>query len=295
MKIATTAYPVEFLSSWQSYEDKMSRWVEDAARNGANLLVFPEYAAMELASLAGEEDAGDLEKSVLAVAERMIRAQEVIAKLAREHGVYILAPSGPVFDGTHHRPVNRAHFYTPKGGVAYQDKQIMTRFEREEWSVSPGGPLKVIETDLAKIGILICYDVEFPLLARALAEAGAEILLCPSCTDSLAGFTRVKVGAMARALENQCVVVHAPTVGHAPWCPAIDDNVGAAGIYGPPDKGFPLNGIMAQGDMNFPGWVYATASLQAIHEVRTDGHVLNFQHWPEQAACLQSVTKVQLP
>lgn len=294
MKIATAAYSLDFFDSWEAYEDKMTRWVAEATKQGANLLVFPEYGAMELASLAGKEIAGELEGSLLAVAERMSRAQETIVKLARDYGVYILAPSGPVFDGTHPRPVNRAYFYTPEGRSGHQDKQIMTRFEREDWNVSSGGLLSVFETKLGKIGVLICYDSEFPLLARSLAEAGAEILLCPSATENLAGYTRVKVGAMARALENQCVTVHAPTVGHVPWCPPVDDNVGAAAIYGPPDKGFPLNGILAQGDMSAPGWVYATVSLQAIHEVRADGGVLNFQHWPEQDARMRHVTQLSL-
>jgi predicted amidohydrolase len=91
--------------------------------------------------------------------------------------------------------VNRATLYGPGGIVGHQDKQIMTRFEREIWFVEPGAGLPVFDTLLGRIGILICYDSEFPLLARRMVEAGAEVLLVPSCTDSLAGFTRVRVGA----------------------------------------------------------------------------------------------------
>jgi len=294
MKIATAAYPLEFLGSWDAWEAKLSRWVAEAARHGANVLVFPEYGAMELASLAGREAAADLERSLLAVSERMPRAAEILAGLARKHGVYILGPSGPVFDGTSARPFNRATFFTPAGRAAHQDKQIMTRFEREEWAVVAGGPLTVFETPIGSFGVLICYDSEFPLLARSLAEAGAEVLLVPSCTETLAGYTRVKVGAMARALENQCVTVHSPTVGPAAWCPAIDDNTGAAAVYGPPDHGFPMNGILAQGELNAPGWVYADVSLQAIREVRAEGRVLNFAHWPEQAPRFAHVTRARL-
>jgi predicted amidohydrolase len=294
MKIAAAAYKFDFLESWDAWEAKVAALVAEAARQQANLLVFPEYGAMELASLAGREAAGALEPALVAVAERTGRASEVWAGLARRHGVYILGPSGPVFDGTQPRPVNRATFFTPGGRRAHQDKQIMTRFEREDWRVAPGGPLTVIETGLGTFGILICYDSEFPLLARSLAEAGAEVLLVPSCTDTLAGYTRVKVGAMARALENQCVTVQAPTVGHAPWCPAVDDNVGAAAVYGPPDRGFPANGILAIGDLNVAGWTYATVSLQAIREVRAEGGVLNFAHWPEQTPRFAHVTRASL-
>ena len=294
MKIAAAAYPLDFLDGWDAYEAKMTKWVAEAAGQGANLLVFPEYGAMELASLAGAEAAKDLEASLHAVAERMPRANEVLERLAREHGVHILAPSGPVLDGVHDRPVNRAYFFSPDGRRGHQDKQMMTRFEREQWDVVGGGPLTIFDTKLGKIGVLICYDSEFPLLGRRLAEAGAEVILCPSATEALAGYSRVRIGAMARALESQCVTVHSPTVGHAPWCPAVDENTGAAGVYGPPDKGFPATGILAQGELNVPGWVYATVSLEAIRAVRADGGVLNYRDWQEQADRPTEITETRL-
>ena len=105
----------------------------------------------------------------------------------------------------------------------------------------------------------------------------------PSCTDSVAGFTRVRVGARARALEGQCVVVHSVTVGDAPWCPAVDANRGAAGVYGPPDVGFPEDGVLARGAMDAPGWTFANADRGAIARVRADGAVLNARHRGESA------------
>ncbi|MBY6203069.1 carbon-nitrogen hydrolase family protein [Maritalea mobilis] len=286
MKIAAAAYPLDAVSDWSAYEAKMRRWVEEAAVAGADLLVFPEYGRMELAALEGAAIAGDLEGSLGAASRWSEKADALTEALAVEFGVHILAPSGPVFDGGA-RPVNRAAFFGPEGRLGHQDKQVMTRFERETWDVVPGDPLRVFETKLGRIGILICYDAEFPLLSRALAEAGAEIILAPSCTDALAGYSRVRVGAMARALENQCVVVHAPTVGDAPWSPAVDENVGAAAIYGPPDLGFPATGVIAEGALNQPGWVMADVERTAIARVRTEGAVFNHAHWPESAVRAQ--------
>jgi predicted amidohydrolase len=87
----------------------------------------------------------------------------------------------------------------------------------------------VFDTALGRLGILICYDNEFPMLARTLAERGADLIPSPSCTDTEAGYHRVRIGAQARALENQVAVLQSPTVGLAPWSPALDENVGKAG------------------------------------------------------------------
>lgn len=287
MRIAAAAYPLDPLENWDACAAKLTRWVDEAAGEGADLLVFPEYGAMELAMTAGPETAADLEAASRAVSGLIPRADALHARLARRHGVHILAASAPVFEGA--RPVNRARLFTPEGAMAAQDKQIMTRYERAPWDVRPGGPLRLFDTALGRIGVLICYDAEFPLLARALVEAGAEILLVPSCTDALAGYWRVRVGAMARALEGQCVVVQSPTVGAAPWCPAVDENVGAAAIYGPPDLGFPPTGVIAEGALNVPGWVCADVDREAIRAVRRDGQVLNSTHWEEQPARARAV------
>ncbi|SIO54838.1 Predicted amidohydrolase [Rhodovulum sp. ES.010] len=290
MKLAAAAYPIDWHDSWASYEDKISGWVAEAAEEGADLLVFPEYGTMELASLAGPAVAGDLEQALRTVSDLAEPADALHARLATSHGVHILGASAPVWYGE--RPVNRARLFCPDGQTAFQDKQIMTRFERETWDVRSGGPLTLIETALGRIGVLICYDAEFPLLARALVAAGAEILLVPSCTDALSGYWRVRVGAMARALEGQCIVVQAPTVGPAVWCPAVDENVGAAAIYGPPDQGFPDTGVLAEGALNVRGWVHAGVDRAALAHVRSAGQVLNMAHWPEQDSRAVKVVSV---
>lgn len=282
MKVATAAYPMDFLSSMKAYEAKLEKWVNDAAAGGAELLVFPEYGAMELATLAGRDVSSDLEASLRAVSDRVPEADAIHAALAQRFGLHILAASAPVFDADlGERPVNRARFFAPDGSMGHQDKQIMTRFEREEWGVAGGGPLRIFDTALGRIGILICYDSEFPLLARAISEA--DLILVPSCTEALTGYSRVRIGAMARALENQCVTVMSSTVGTADWSPAVDTNTGMGGVFGPPDTGFPATGVIAEGQMNRPGWTFAEVDLERIAHVRADGVVLNRRHWEDQA------------
>ena len=280
MKIAASAYPIDWFDSFADYEAKLARWVAEAG--GADLLVFPEYGAMELASLGGKDIASDLEASLHEVARAQAARDALHAELAAAHGIHILAASGPVFVGE--RPFNRAVLFGPDGVIGHQDKQIMTRFEREEWNVVANPGLRVFDTPVGRLGILICYDSEFPLLARQLAEAGVEVILTPSCTDTVAGFNRVRIGAMARALESQCVVVHSPTVGSCDWNPAIDENRGRAAIYAPSDGLWPETGILAEGEMDKPGWVKARVDLDRVRESRQDGRVLPFAHWPESAA-----------
>lgn len=280
MKLATAAYPLDWLDDWAAYEAKMRAWVSDAAGQGAELLVFPEYAGMELASLAGHDEAADLGGSIRAVSERVARSNAVLAALAQEFGVYILGGSAPVSEGG--KVVNRAPFFGPQGDMGHQDKQIMTRFERDDWGIAGQGPLTVFDTSLGKIGVLICYDSEFPLLARALVEAGAEMILVPSCTEALEGYWRVRIGAMARALEGQCVTVMASLVGDRSEIYAVEENTGQGGVFGPPDMGFPPTGVIAEGQMGVPGWTLAQVDLAHVRAVRKDGHVLNMTHWAEQ-------------
>ena len=278
MKIATAAYPLDVLTSEAQYEDKIAAWVAEAAQAGASLLVFPEYAAMELATLDGPEVAGDLEKSLWAVAARLPQADALHQRLAAEHGVHIVAGSGPARTDT--RPVNRARLITPTGQIGQQDKQIMTRFEAEIWDVIPGNMLQVFDTALGKIGILICYDSEFPLLGRALSAC--DVICVPSVTEAQSGYWRVRIGAQARALEQQCITAMASVVGDADWSEALGTSHGTGGVFAPPDIGFPQTGVLALGQMNTPGWTYAEVDLAQVAHVRQDGVVLNRSHWAGQ-------------
>ena len=283
MKIATAAYPLDALTSWAQYEDKLADWIETATARGAELLVFPEYGAMELAYLDEPNIAGDLERSLHAVSDRLPDADALHSRLARAHNVHILAASAPSFHplhGPNGRPVNRARLFAPNGAVGVQDKQIMTRFEADIWDVAPGENLSLFNTALGRIGVLICYDAEFPLLGRALADA--DVILVPSMTETHAGFSRVRIGAQARALENQCVTVMSSVVGAAHWSEALGNFDGAGAVFGPPDSGFPATGVLAAGAQNAPDWTYAEVSREAIAHVRADGEVLGRRDWAAQ-------------
>ncbi|MFZ1988535.1 MAG: carbon-nitrogen hydrolase family protein, partial [Alphaproteobacteria bacterium] len=268
----------------------LQTWVAEAADNGAELLVFPEYGSIELVSLFGEAVAKDIHAQLDKLRFVVPLAEIVYLQLSRAYECHIVSASIPVksSDG---RTINRARLYTPGGRIGTQNKLIMTRYEREEWGISAGAGAQVFDTEIGKIGICICYDSEFPLIARAMAEAGAEIIAVPSCTDTMAGFSRVRIGAMARALENQLYTIHASTVG--PFAsPAVETNIGTGAIYGPPDALTTPTGIIAEGELNKPGWVYADLDMEKLREVRARGEVLNARDWPEQAPHLSGPASV---
>ena len=252
----------------------------EAVGEGAELLVFPEYAAMEYAAPAGASVAGDLAASLAAVSDALGPMDEAHSELARRHGVHILAGSGPsAREGG--RTVNAARLFGPAGRSGVQEKLMMTPFERD-WGISGGTRLQVFATTLGRVGVAICYDAEFPLIVRAEAEAGAEIVLVPSCTEFVSGYHRVRTAAQARALENACVSVLSPTVGDAPWSPAIDRNAGAAGVFVPADHGFSETGVLAEGTLNRPQWVYARVDLDRLRKVKAAGEVPNATDWGAQ-------------
>lgn len=289
-KVAAAQYPIDVLPDLEAYEAKIAAWIASGAATGAELLVFPEYGAMELSALAGDM-AGDIHRSIEVIDRILPELDELHRSLARRHGVHVLASSAPE-QGGDGLCRNVARLFAPNGKAGRQEKVVMTRFERETWGIAGGGPIQAFRTELGMLGVSVCYDVEFPMIARAQAEAGAGVILVPSATDSLHGYWRVRIGAQARAVENQCYVVQAPAVGDAAWSPVMDRNVGAAGIYAPPDGDFPPDGVVAAGEMNEPGWVVAEVDLDRIDVLREDGGVLNFLHWPEQGVVTGPVAEV---
>lgn len=282
LRIALAQYPIERLGGFEDWAAKVERWLAEAAREGAHLAVFPEYAGMELTGIFTDEVAGDLEASIAALQVLVPRIIDLHADLARRYDIHLVAGSLPVMRAERYR--NAAHVFSPQGLMGVQEKRVMTRFEREAWGVSPGDGIAVFEAPFGRFALSICYDIEFPNLARAQAEGGAALILAPSCTDTAHGLYRVRAGARARALENQCYVATAATVGEAPWSPALDVNVGAASVFGPPDAGFPHDGTVADGAADAAGWVFADLDLEAVTTVRQNGAVLNFRHWAEQPA-----------
>lgn len=295
IRVAAAQYPIDRLPDLGALIAKHARWVGDAAARGADLVVFPEYGLMEIAGTGSDAVAGDLRLSLDAVASGRARVEAALSALATSHRIHILGPSGPErrADGS---IANTARLFAPGGGIGVHEKIIMTPFEHD-WGVTGGGPLRLFETALGPIGVLICYDSEFPLLARALVTAGARMILVPSCTERVSGFNRVRTAALARALEGTIATVQSPTVGSAPWSPAVDYNSGAAGIYVPAEAEMSEDGVLAQGPLNAPALVDAEIDFARLAHLRIAGEMRNVSDWqlqPGADAAILAVERIDL-
>ncbi|UXH40912.1 carbon-nitrogen hydrolase family protein [Pseudomonas promysalinigenes] len=282
--LAACQYAIELHETWDAYAEHLQGLCAEAVEAGAQLLLLPEYAGLVLSGQLPVEQRGDLKASIAGIQPLIEPWLALCQGIARRWGIYLQPGSLPVLDldGQYR---NRAWLFGPKGVLGYQDKLIMTRFEREQWGIAAGDGLQVFDTALGRLGILICYDNEFPMLARHLAEGGADLILAPSCTDTEAGYHRVRIGAQARALENQIAVLQSPTVGLAPWSPALDENIGRAGLFVPPDYGMPQDGVIALSEALSPvgsQWLMCEVSLEHVRRVRQQGQVFTRRDWPEQ-------------
>lgn len=283
MKIAAATYRVETLGNLAELKTKLAAWVELAAAQ-ADILVFPEYAGLEFALVGSSGPQTTMETCQLSNAA-LPEYLDVHISLARQFDCYILSGSLPVETPDGWR--NRAYLFGPVGCLGHQDKLILTPWERTETLLGAGTDLNVFDTLVGRLGILICYDSEFPLQARALHETGVDVLLVPSCTDAMSGLSRVQIASRARALETGLITAMSSLVGKVPNCLFLDDNSGQAGIYCAPDLGAPANGIIAEAELNRPGWIYADVPAFNPDHPR-EVHIA--RHWPEQFTDAAKVT-----
>ena len=280
LNIATAQYSIGEPTDFAAFAARVGDRVAQAAREGAGLVVLPEYLALEAAAGQPPDVRGDFARSLAALQAHHEDYAAMTRDLARRHSIYLVAGTF-LLDIGGGRYRNRAYFASPDGKLAFQDKLTLTGFERSAVVIEPGDTLKVFDTEFGRIAIDVCYDCEFPLYARAQVEAGARVILVPSCTDTEAGANRVRVGCQARALENQVFVACAVTAGEAAWSPALDVNTGTAAIYTPIDRGFPSDGVLVRAG-DGADWAIGEIDLGALDAFKRDAQVANANDWMAQ-------------
>ena len=282
MKVAVAKYPVGAPRDFTEFAGKQAQLVAEAAQAGATVAVLPEYLSLELAATFDVAISADLIASLSAIQQYRQQWLDLYSQLAREHRLHLVAGSFLLAHGQD-RYRNRSDWFTPGGAHGWQDKLQLTGFEKSAGVIEAGDALKVFEAQDVRVGVSVCYDVEFPLPVRAQRESGARLLLVPSCTDTDAGATRVRIGCLARALENRLFVAQSVTTGEAAWSPALDTNTGEAAIYAPMDVGLPADGIVVQTQAD-QVWAMAELDFEALEASRARAQVANDRDWNGQLA-----------
>ncbi len=293
IRVAALQYYVRPVQTFDQFRDQVEALVETAEDYRCQLVVFPEYFTIQLLTL------GNIKRPIREQIEDLARLVPVfidfMSGLARRFRIHVAAGTIPAMDGDDTgRIYNECFFFTPNGNHGVQGKLHMTRFENEDWIIAPRSQLRVFETDFGRVAVTICYDVEFPEIARAAAREGAHILIVPSCTDDRQGFLRVRYCAQARAIENQTYVVHACTVGSLPMVPAVSLNYGQASILTPSDFAFSRDGILAEGNPNQEMMVIGELNMRTILDTRTSGTVLPLLDSQRSAEIASQVEVVKL-
>ncbi len=269
-RICAVQYEMRKIRNWEEMCEQVEYFVDTADLYDSHLVIFPELFIAQM--LCTFDRTTPLPELVSQLADLHGQYVELFTELAVTRQILIVAGSVPVHqpDGTIR---NTAHLFSPMGNVYTQEKLHLTPAESTYWGLSQGEGLKVFETPLGRMAILICYDIEFPELSRMLVDAGVDLIVVPFATDERKSYQRVRYCAQARAVENTIYVVLAGNVGALPRSPAMSLNFGQAAVLTPSDFAFPLNGIAAEGVINSQTVVITDIDLGALEVDREVANV----------------------
>ena len=253
----------EFLQQVESFVDSLSDYQCDVA-------LFPELFNAPLIGLKQGKDAVEDIWNLAAYSEEILAA---ISAMAVSYNINIIAGSMPIEDGN--ELYNVSYLCRRDGTVDSQHKIHITPMEKKYWVLQGGNELRAFDTDFGRIGILICYDVEFPELARLLSEEDVQILFVPFWTDTKNGYLRVQRCAQARAIENECYVAIAGSVGNLPKVESVDIQYGQTAVYSPSDFAFPHDAIISETTPNTEMTLIVDLDLEKLKILRNEGSVTN--------------------
>ena len=214
-------------------------------------------------------------EAMRALAQHTPEMKQRFSRLAIEYNVNIITGSLPSLEDD--RLKNVGYICHRNGNVDQYEKIHITPDESKAWGIRGGDTLKVYDTDAGKIGVLICYDVEFPELGRILADQGMQILFVPFLTDTQNAYMRVRTCAMARAIENECFVAITGSVGNLPKVENMDISYSQSAVFTPCDFAFPSMGIKSEATPNTEMILIADVDLQMLDELHSYGSVRNLK------------------
>jgi predicted amidohydrolase/GNAT superfamily N-acetyltransferase len=268
VRVSCVQYQVRKVFSFEDFARQVTYFTDIAADYSSDFVLFPELFTVQLLS---HVSALSSKEGIVQLAEYSNQIQNLLSDLAKRYAITIIGGSHPTKKGD--RIENVCYICLPDGTVFHQPKLHITPNERRWWGISGGQWLGPINTPTAKIGVLICYDIEFPEAARVLADEGAEIIFVPFCTDNRQGYLRVRYCAHARAIENQIYIALAGNVGNLPDVTNMDINFAQAAVLTPSDFEFARDGIAAEADSNEETILVCDLDLDDLHSARSGGTV----------------------
>jgi predicted amidohydrolase/predicted N-acetyltransferase YhbS len=274
VRIGTVQYMQRRVTSFAEFMSFIEYFVDVVADYKGDFVVFPELITLQLLSIEDQELTPI--QSIEALTKYTPRYIEAMQDLAVRYNINIIGGSHPtrVANG---RVENISYVFHRDGRVDEQAKIHPTPNEVYWWNIEGGNELQVIDTDCGPIGILICYDSEFPELGRHLVDQGAEILFVPFCTDERQSYMRVRYSCQARAVENQVYVVMSGNVGNLPNVANMDIQYAQSCILTPCDFHFARDGIAADTTPNVETVAIADLRPESLRIARNSGTVQNLR------------------
>ncbi|MFY2763233.1 carbon-nitrogen hydrolase family protein [Arenimonas sp. MALMAid1274] len=272
VRVAAVQYGQHRVAEFGEFAAKVEEFVRVAADYGADFVLFPELFTLQLLSASPQRL--DPAAAVDQLTRHTPEFTALLQRLAQDHRINVIGGTHPTrtAEGTLR---NICYVATRDGRLHRRDKLHITPSEQGSWAVDGGDSADVILTDAGPIGILVCYDSEFPELGRHLVDQGALLLFVPYCTDLRSGHLRVRYSSQARAVENQVYVVAAGNVGHCPNVANFDIQYAQSAVYTPCDVMFAPEGIAAEAAPQVEQMIFADLDLAALQDARRGGTVKN--------------------
>lgn len=270
-RVGCVQWQMRPLRSVQELIQQVEFFIDALSDYQCDLALLPEFFNAPLMGLTAHDTSLD---AIKALAEYSTEIVEEISRLAVCYNINIIAGSVPVVEEG--QLYNVSYFCRRNGTIESQYKIHPTPHEKRAWIMQGGDSLNVFETDFGKIGILICYDVEFPELARLQSEKGMQLLFIPFWTDTKNAYLRVRCCAQARAIENECYVVIAGSVGNLPKVDGADIQYAQSAVFSPSDFSFPHDAIMAETTPNTEMTLIVDLDLEKLDKLKNEGSVRNF-------------------
>ena len=274
VRVATVQYQQRMIRDFNEFITNIEYFVDVASGYRSDFVVFPELITLQLLALANVKLSPS--EALETLTDYTPRIVEKLREMAIAHNINIIGGSHPT--RTEDGDIQNVAYVALRDGSVYSQEKIHpTPSERDWWSIKGGDKIAAIPTDCGLIGVLICYDSEFPELSRRLVDEGARILFVPFCTDNRQGYLRVRYCSQARAVENQCYVVLSGNVGNLPNVDNMDINYAQSCILTPCDFPFARDGVAAECTENVETVGMADLDMTSLSWARAEGTVHNLR------------------